>query len=80
MIVLVLEATRRTVGEGWLLRPMPWLARALLAFVAIAILYPPQLPFLGLPGMWVTVGGALVIVAVHFGRKLARRRALPEGG
>ena len=66
--------------EGWLFGPLSWLARAFLAFLAIAILYPPQLSFLGLPGMWVTVGGALVIVAVHFARKFARRRALPEGG
>jgi TRAP transporter 4TM/12TM fusion protein len=66
--------------EGWLFGPLSWVSRALLALVAIAILYPPQLSFLGLPGTWVTLAGALVIVVVHFARKVARRRALPQGG
>jgi hypothetical protein len=66
--------------EGWLFGPLSWLARAVLAIVAIAILYPPQLSFLGLPGMWVTVGGSLAVVGVHFARKLAHGRALAGRG
>ncbi len=63
--------------EGWLFGPLSLAKRALLAVLAIAILYPPQLSFLGLPGLWVTAGGALAVTAIHFARRLARSRAVP---
>lgn len=65
--------------EGWLFGPLSWAMRAVMALVAVAILYPPQLPFLGLPGLWVTAFGALAVAGIHFARKLARRAAAPAG-
>jgi hypothetical protein len=66
--------------EGWLFGPLSWVTRAVLAIVAIAILYPPQLSFLGLPGTWVTVGGALAVVGIHFARKLTHGRTVAGRG
>jgi TRAP transporter 4TM/12TM fusion protein len=66
--------------EGWLFGPLSWAMRAVLAIVAIAILYPPQLPFLGLPGMWVTIAGALAVAGIHFARRLSHARAVPGSG
>lgn len=65
--------------EGWLFGSLSWVMRAILAVVAVAILYPPQLPFAGLSGLWVTVAGALAVAVIHFSRRLARRGVLPEG-
>jgi CHASE1-domain containing sensor protein len=39
---------------------------------AILLLYPPQLPFLGLSGFGVTIAGAVCVVAVYLMRSRSR--------
>lgn len=66
--------------EGWLFGPLSWALRAAMTVLAVAILYPPQLPFFGLPGLWVTALGSAAVAGIHIARKLAHRRAaLPAG-
>jgi TRAP transporter 4TM/12TM fusion protein len=69
-----------TAMEGWLFGPLSLAMRAVMGVMAIAILYPPQLPLLGLSGFWVTAGGALAVAGIHVARKLAGRRIVLAGG
>jgi len=66
--------------EGWLFGPLSWPLRALMALMAVAILYPPQFDFLGLPGLWVTALGAAAVAGLHLTRRMAFRRAATPAG
>jgi len=63
--------------EGWLFGALNWTLRGLLLIIAIAILYPPQLPFLGFSGYWVTIAGGAAVAAVHLFRRATARAAAP---
>jgi TRAP-type uncharacterized transport system fused permease subunit len=65
--------------EGWLFGPLSWAMRALLLFVSVAILWPPQYAFLGLSGYWATGGGALAVAAIHLARRLSAARTAAAG-
>lgn len=65
--------------EGWLFGALSKAMRIAMGIVAVAILYPPQLPFFGISGTWLTAAGALAVIAVHMGRRLAHGRSMAKG-
>jgi TRAP transporter 4TM/12TM fusion protein len=58
--------------EGWLYGPLGPITRTAMLASAILLLYPPQLPFLGLSGFGVTIAGAVCVVAVYLMRSRSR--------
>jgi TRAP transporter 4TM/12TM fusion protein len=66
--------------EGWLNGHLNPAMRAVMAAVALALLYPPQLDLLGVSGYLVTVIGAAVAAVIYVLRGRGRSLLAPAGG
>jgi len=66
--------------EGWLHGRLSPLTRIAMLFAAIVLLYPPQLPLMGLSGFTVTIAGAALVGAIYLLRIRSRATLVAAGG
>ena len=66
--------------EGWLHGRLGLVTRIAMLASAIVLLYPPQLPFLGLSGFAVTVVGAACVAGIYLMRIRSRATLAAVGG
>jgi len=66
--------------EGWLRGHLHIALRGVLIGCAILLLYPPQLPFFGVSGYLVTLGGGVLVTILYVVRSRMRGAIAPAGG
>jgi TRAP-type uncharacterized transport system fused permease subunit len=59
--------------EGWLKGPVSPLLRAAAGIAGIALMYPPMLSVVGLPGYAINAGAAILISIFYFQRRTQER-------
>jgi TRAP-type uncharacterized transport system fused permease subunit len=66
--------------EGWLRGQLGVALRGTLLGCAVLLLYPPQLPLLGVSGFVVTAAGGLLVAVLYIVRLRLREAVAPAGG